>query len=157
VGENLPDIDLATIEVNRGNETIFVASDVEDNELSYFVRRGKGRPEAVKVVKLTAVHDLEPSGQGIFAVRVLLPKEPEGFAGDHMHTLNISQGEIKGKKAFYERPGMAAQRFGVACSANVPALPNPQHGRDVCLLLANGVTGPGLGEGAHAPEPATRC
>jgi hypothetical protein len=54
-----------------GDESIFVSANVEDDEVSDFVRRREGGPQGLKVMPL---HDFEPPDQRTFAVEVLFPK-----------------------------------------------------------------------------------
>jgi hypothetical protein len=56
------------------DESIFVPANVEHNEIPDFIRRGKGGTQGLKAREVVPLHDLEPSGKGIFAIRVLYPK-----------------------------------------------------------------------------------
>jgi hypothetical protein len=70
----MADIDLTPIEMDGGDEPIFVPANVEHNEVSDFVRRGEGGTQGLKARKIMPLHDLEPSSKGTFAVGVLFPK-----------------------------------------------------------------------------------
>ena len=70
----MADVDLAPIEMDDGDEAIFVPTNVEHNEVSDFVRREEGGTQGLKARKIVPLHDFEPSSKGTFAVGVLLPK-----------------------------------------------------------------------------------
>jgi hypothetical protein len=74
VGQHVADVDLATVEMDGGDQPVFVPADVEHNEVSDFVRRGEGSPQGFKARKVVPLHDFEPSEKGTFTVRVLFPK-----------------------------------------------------------------------------------
>ncbi len=56
--EHVADIYFAPIKVNRDDQSIFVAGDVEYDEISHFVGRWKGTAQRRKTAKLTLPHDL---------------------------------------------------------------------------------------------------
>jgi hypothetical protein len=70
----MADVDLAPIEMDGGDEPIFVPANVEHHEVSDFVRRGEGGTQGLKARKVVPLHDFEPSSKGTFAVGVLFPK-----------------------------------------------------------------------------------
>jgi hypothetical protein len=70
----MADIDLAPVEMDGGDEPVFVPANVEDNEISDFIRRGEGGTQGLKAREVVPLHDFEPSSKGIFAVGVLCPK-----------------------------------------------------------------------------------
>jgi hypothetical protein len=74
VGQHVADVDLAPVEMDGGDQPVFVPANVEYDEVSDFVRRGEGRSQGFKARKIVPLHDFEPSDQGTFTVRVLCPK-----------------------------------------------------------------------------------
>lgn len=67
-------IDLAPVEMDSGDESVFISANVEHHEVSDFVRRGEGGTQGLKARKVVPLHDFKPSGKSTFAVGVLLPK-----------------------------------------------------------------------------------
>ena len=74
MGQHVADVDLAPVEMDGSDESVFVPANVEHGEVSDFVRRGKSRTQGLKARKVVLLHDFEPSGKGTFAVGVLCPK-----------------------------------------------------------------------------------
>jgi hypothetical protein len=74
MGQHVANVDLAPVEMDGSDESVFVPVNVEHNEVSDFVRRGKGSTQGLKARKVVPLHDFEPSGKGTFAVGVLFPK-----------------------------------------------------------------------------------
>jgi len=70
----MADVDLAPVEMDSGDEAVFVSTNVEHQEVSDFVSRGEGGTQGLKARKVVPLHDSEPSGKSTFAVRVPLPK-----------------------------------------------------------------------------------
>jgi hypothetical protein len=74
VGQHVADIDVVPVEMDGGDESVFVPANVEHNEISDFIRRAEGGTQGLKARKIVPLHDFEPSGKGIFTVGVLCPK-----------------------------------------------------------------------------------
>ena len=74
MSQHVVDVDLASVEMDGGDESVFVPANVEHDQVSDFVRRGKGYAQGLKARKVVLLHDFEPSGKGTFTVRVLFPK-----------------------------------------------------------------------------------
>ena len=74
MGQHVANVDLAPVEMDGSDESVFVPANVEHDEVSDFVRRGKGSTQGLKARKVVPLHDFEPSGKGTFAVGVLFPK-----------------------------------------------------------------------------------
>jgi hypothetical protein len=74
VGQHVADVDFAPIEMDGSNQAVFAPTNDKHDEVSNFVRRWEGGSEGLKARKVVPLHDFEPSGKGIFAVGVLLPK-----------------------------------------------------------------------------------
>jgi hypothetical protein len=70
----MADVDLAPIEMDGSDESVFVPANVKHNEVSDFVCRGEGRTQGLKARKIVSLHDFEPPNKGTLAVRVLFPK-----------------------------------------------------------------------------------
>jgi hypothetical protein len=74
MGQHVADVNLAPVEMDGSDESVFVPTNVEHDKVSDFVRRGKGSTQGLKARKVVLLHDFEPSGKGAFAVGVLFPK-----------------------------------------------------------------------------------
>jgi len=74
MGQHVADVNLAPVEMDGGDESVFVPANVEHDKVSDFVRRGKGSTQGFQARKVVLLHDFEPSGKGTFAVGVLFPK-----------------------------------------------------------------------------------
>jgi hypothetical protein len=94
VGEDVANVYLAAIEVDGGDEAIFVAPNVKHDKRSDFIGRWKSGTQGVKIAEFGLAHDFEPAGQGAFAVGMLFPKAAERFARNDVHSYNISLIEI---------------------------------------------------------------
>ncbi len=70
----MADVDLAPVEMDGRNQSVFVPANVKHDEVSNFVRRWEGGSQGLKARKVVPLHDFEPSGKGAFAVGVLRPK-----------------------------------------------------------------------------------
>jgi hypothetical protein len=75
VGQHVADINFAPVEMDGGDESVFIPANVEHNEISDFIRRGEGSTQGLKAREVVPLHDFEPAGKGIFAVGVLCPKQ----------------------------------------------------------------------------------
>ena len=74
MGQHVTDLDLVPVEMDGGDQSVFVSANVEYNEVSDFVCRGEGSPQGLKARKVVPLHDFKPSDKGTFTVRVLFPK-----------------------------------------------------------------------------------
>jgi hypothetical protein len=74
VGEQVTNVHLAAIEMDGRDEAIFVASNVEYDDVFHSVSGWEGGTQGIKTVEITPLHDFEPVREGAFAVGVLLPK-----------------------------------------------------------------------------------
>lgn len=92
----MADIHLAAIKMDRSDQPIFVAADVEDDPLIYFVGGWKCGAEFDKISELRGCHHLEPTCQRCLTVWMSFPKQSQGFAGDDAHGESVSQNEILG-------------------------------------------------------------
>ena len=94
MSQNVANIYLAAIEMHRGYEAIFVASDIKHDKLSDFVRRRKCSTQGTETIVFALAHNLEPARQSMLTIRILLPEDAERFARNNMHKFNISHIEI---------------------------------------------------------------
>src|SRR5579859_293886 len=94
VCQDVADVDLLAIEVDRGNESIFVSADVEHDEIADPVCTWKCRSQSGKSWKVILLHNFEPARQRIFAVWMHRPKLTQHFARDDVHSPIVSQNEI---------------------------------------------------------------
>jgi hypothetical protein len=74
VGQHVADVDFAPVEMDGSDESIFVPTNVEHNEVANFIRCGEGGTQGLKAHEVVPLHDLEPANKGIFAIGVLCPK-----------------------------------------------------------------------------------
>ena len=74
MGQHVADIDLASVEMDGSDESIFVSANVEHDEVADLVRRWESSPQGLKARKVVSLHDFEPSGKRTFAIGVLFPK-----------------------------------------------------------------------------------
>jgi hypothetical protein len=73
MGQHGANIDLTAVEMDSGDESIFVSANVENDEVSNFIRRREGGPQGLKARKVMPLHDFKPPDQRTFAVGVLCP------------------------------------------------------------------------------------
>jgi len=57
----MTDIYFAAIEVNRCDQPVFVAADIENNPVIQFIGRGKNLSQFGKTIEFGLLHDLEPT------------------------------------------------------------------------------------------------
>lgn len=74
MGEDLADVDLAPIEMYRGDESISVPADIEHNQIPYFVGSWERGMQLIKAAEVRVLHDLEPTGKWGSAAWVPFPK-----------------------------------------------------------------------------------
>lgn len=70
----MADIDLVPVEMDGGDQPIFVPANVEHDEVTDFVRRGERGSQSLKGHEVMPLHNFEPPGKSTFAVGVLFPK-----------------------------------------------------------------------------------
>ena len=61
----MADVDLTPVEMDGGDQSVFVSANVEHDKVSDFVRCGEGRPQGFKARKVVLLHDFEPSDKGV--------------------------------------------------------------------------------------------
>lgn len=90
----MPNINLASVEVNGYDQPIFVPADVENDKVLYFVCRRESFSQFSKTLKFGRFHNLKPSYKCCFAIRMFFPELDQHLAGDDMHAPSLSQFEI---------------------------------------------------------------
>lgn len=95
MGQDIADVQLATVEVDRGDQPILVAPDVEDHLVSDQIGARKRPSQLDQGLECRLVHDGIPRDERPFAVWVQVPKLMDSLTGDDMHLwTSISQNEI---------------------------------------------------------------
>jgi len=90
----MTNVHFAAVEMDGGNQSVFVTTNIENNPLVNFVRRWKSHAQFCKTLKLALLNDLKPSQKGCLAVWVFFPELDQGFAGNNVHGRILSQIEI---------------------------------------------------------------
>ncbi len=93
----MTDVNLVAIKVNRCDQPVFVAANVEDDPLVNFIGGGERGAQFGEILEIGFLHDFEPALEGGLAVRVFVPELDQRFACDDVHGGSISQFEIDGK------------------------------------------------------------
>jgi len=70
----MPDIDLASIEVDGGYQPVLVAADIEHNPVVSLVCGWKGGAQLIEGAELGTLHNLEPAHQRGLAIGMSLPE-----------------------------------------------------------------------------------
>ena len=87
----MANIEPAAIEVDRSNQAIFIAADIENDPIVDLIGRWESRPQAFKARELALPDNLVPAQERLFAIGIPFPKDNQSFARDHVHDLyNIS-------------------------------------------------------------------
>jgi hypothetical protein len=74
VRQHVADINLVAVEMDGGDESVFVPANVEHDEVADFVRRGERGSQGLKTRKVVSLHDFEASGKSTFTIGGLFPK-----------------------------------------------------------------------------------
>lgn len=85
MGQDVPDVDSAAIEVDGGNQPVLVSSNVEDYEALHPVSAWKCRSEFIEVLEYALLGDGVPTTQRALTLGVALPKFSQGLAGNDVH------------------------------------------------------------------------
>jgi len=59
--QNMTNIHFAAIEMNRCDESVFVAADIENDPMVYFISRGEDLSQFAKTIEFGLLHNLEPA------------------------------------------------------------------------------------------------
>ena len=73
VSQHVADVNLTPIEMDGGDQSVFVPANVEHSLKPDLSAMGKVACKVLQTVK-SCLHDFEPSNQGLFTVWVLFPK-----------------------------------------------------------------------------------
>jgi len=71
--------------VDRGDQAVFVAADVEHRESIHMVGTGERCPQIVEVREYLLLHDAMPGDQRRLGRRMLRPELDQDGLGDHVH------------------------------------------------------------------------
>jgi hypothetical protein len=74
MSQGVTDVNLTAIKVDRNNKPVFVAADIENNPMIYFIGGGEDLSQLGKTVEFGLLHNLEPTPQRHLAVGMFLPK-----------------------------------------------------------------------------------
>ena len=81
-----------------GYQTIFIATNIEDCQITYLVGGRENGAKFIETVKLGVADNFIPPRKRALAVWVLFPKQAQSLPGDNMHNMDIvSQFEIFNK------------------------------------------------------------
>ena len=83
--QNMSNVNLPPVVMDRGNDPHLVPPDIENGEFSHLVRMGKYRSNRLNVWKNPAPDLLEPLGQPRTARRMPRREVVQPLAGDYMH------------------------------------------------------------------------
>jgi hypothetical protein len=61
MSENITDIHFTAIEMNGCDQPVFITADIEDDPMVEFISRRENLSQFSKGVKLSLLHDLEPT------------------------------------------------------------------------------------------------
>lgn len=89
--QDMPNIDLLPIEMNRCNQAILVPTNIEDHQIIHHIRAGKYTMEIMKTGKVIGLHDPKPSIQRGATVGMLLHEGAQRFARDDVHRISGCQ------------------------------------------------------------------
>lgn len=78
--QNMANIDLIPVKMNRSNKPIFISIDVKDDKVSDFISRRERIAQFTESGKINSLHDSEPAGKRIYAVRMTVPKLLKRFS-----------------------------------------------------------------------------
>lgn len=85
MGKDVADVHLAAVEVDGSDEPVFVAADVEHDQVTHFVGCREGGSQFVEVAEIGCLHKFKPPREGGFAIRILFPEFAQCLPTDDMH------------------------------------------------------------------------
>lgn len=85
--QNVPNIDLFSIEVDGGNKPIFVPADIKHNEAIHIISTGEMLPQMVEGVIVGLFDNSIPIFQRGLAIRMLGNKFLDTLISDDVHTI----------------------------------------------------------------------
>lgn len=87
MSENVSNINLFSIKMNDGNETVLVSTDIKDNITFHIIGAGKMLFKIAEGIILRFLDNPIPVLQRRLAVRVFLNERSNSFMGNDMHTI----------------------------------------------------------------------
>ena len=117
--QNMANIDLTPVEMNRGYQAIFVPTDVEYNQIVNIICDRKGRSEFGKFLKICCPHDFEPPDQPSLTVRVFFPEIFQCFTADDVHDCAISYSGLSLNSADVQITCFLPPPFGVGYGCTI--------------------------------------
>ena len=90
MGEHASDEDFLPVVDDAGDESVFVATDVEDGQVTFLFAGFKicmweERANLENVLKVCSFDNRVPGGQWFLAFGIRFPEESEGFSGNDVH------------------------------------------------------------------------
>jgi len=85
MSQNLPNVNLPSIEMNGGNQAHLVTSDIKNHQGANQIGVGEYPPKFHKVSKMSSSHEAEPVFQGRAGDRMRITEIVYPFAGDDVH------------------------------------------------------------------------
>lgn len=73
------------IEMYRSNQTIFIAADIEHDQISDSIHARKNHTQCVEAFKMVFLHQMKPMIQSRLAIRIALRELPERFPRNNVH------------------------------------------------------------------------
>ena len=86
MGKNMPNIDLATVIVDGGNQSVFVAPDIENRHAIHIIGTDEGSAQVIEVRVNCCLHQRVPSLQSPLGIGVFHPERDDERLRDHMHS-----------------------------------------------------------------------
>jgi hypothetical protein len=120
VRQHVTNVHLLPIKVDRSNQAILIAADIEDDVSPHPIRAGEDLAQLVETVKLVGFENAKPGIKSGFAIRMPLREFAQCFSGDNVHKLMLSQIEILDKHLSLARqylPFISESLFSAACAA----------------------------------------
>ena len=100
----MANVDFRPIKMDRGNEPVVIAANIEHYQLANFVSRRERLSQLIERREFSFLHDLKPTNQRALAIWMPFPKLLQSFTRDNMHDYSISQYEIANKLRGIIRP-----------------------------------------------------
>jgi len=94
VGQNIADVQLLPVEVDRSNKSVLVATKIEHEVSPDFVDRVECVAQIGKRLKRTAFNYSVPGLQGTFGFRMHLPELFQEFLADDVHLSILGRWKI---------------------------------------------------------------
>ena len=109
----MPDIQFLVIEMDGGNDPVFVATNIKNIKITNFVSGVERGLYISKVDERTRLNDLAPCLQWLVGCRVDRRKIEKSFIGYNSHKFIISQFEILARFLYRGRNPLRRTQIGV--------------------------------------------